>query len=625
MIISAISIIITLLKVDFQKRSFGISLSAVQFFLSLAALGALVACFALSDFSVLLVANHSHTINPLIFKISAAWGNHEGSMLLWLMCMAFYKFIYNCFGVSNAKDKMMANAIQSFMILLFTAFILVASNPFIRVFPSPIQGLGFNPILQDIGLAMHPPILYLGYVGSSMVFSIITAAMLGGTLSVEAIKDLRFVTLIFWIFLTLGISLGSWWAYRELGWGGYWFWDPVENASLMPWIAATALFHSIMAASKSEHMKIWIILLSLITFLLSVMGTFLVRSGLLTSVHSFAIDQERGLFILAMFTIFTLGSFIIFAFRANKFLGSDSIDLQTKTGMIVLQNITLIFMLFIVFIATLYPLLTFINGGSSAIIGVGYYNFFNKISAILLLIFCIFGYLVKWSKASIVKSIKLNAFSVLLALVIALNLILIFQISDFYMILIIILSIILGVLTIKNIVAKVRNLQFAYVASSISHAGFALLTLSIAVNQFLQFDVQKIMKLNEVIDFENYSLKYNDIGHFKMQNYIARRANIEIFYEGHSLGSIEPELRLYPVENQTTVEAAILTHHLNDVYVVIGDMTDDMSLNITCYVRPFVKVIWLSCFLIIFGAIVNVLRLISSRINGRKLLPRKNS
>lgn len=593
--------------------------TTLVFILSAICLILLVVCFAKSDFSVLIVANHSHTLNPLIYKISAAWGNHEGSMLLWLLCMSFYQMLYTFLGHSQVRDKLIANSIQSSMIMLFTAFIAVASNPFTRIFPAPNEGLGFNPILQDIGLAMHPPVLYLGYVGSSMVFSIITAALFRGAISNDNLKDLKFVTLIFWVFLTLGISLGSWWAYRELGWGGYWFWDPVENASLMPWLSATALFHSIVSANKNYSMKIWIIILSLITFLLSVMGTFLVRSGLLTSVHSFAVDAERGLFILGLFTILTLGSLILFAIKAEKFASHEPIELRSKTAMILFQNIAFSLMLFVVFIATLYPLINQIFSQNAASIGVGYYNFFNKITVTFLLIFCIFGHVLKWTKTDLKVMFFNNKFSLLLSLFIGVNLIFIFKIYEYFSGGIIFLCLVLTILTIKSLVSKIKNFKISQTSSLFGHLGFALLVVGIALNQYLQFDVQQITKINGTLEAESYTLVYKDINHLMMENYLARRAQIQVLHNKKFLGVIEPELRLYPIEQQTTVEAAIITNKFDDVYVVIGDMNEDKSLNITCYIRPFVKLIWFSCFLLVFGGIISVLRLTSSRINGRKL------
>lgn len=607
-------------KWSYSLKNIGEVTSSFLFLVTLTALGILILCFVKSDFSVLLVANHSHTINPLIFKISAAWGNHEGSMLLWLSCMAFYQMIFNYFGASATKEKIAANAIQSFMILLFTIFVVIASNPFTRIFPAPNQGLGFNPILQDIGLAMHPPVLYLGYVGSSMVFSLITAAMIKGFISKEVIRDLRLLTIMFWIFLTLGISLGSWWAYRELGWGGYWFWDPVENASLMPWLASTALFHSILAADKANIMKIWIIILSLLTFLLSVIGTFLVRSGLLTSVHSFAVDAERGIFILGLFAIFTMGSFIIFAFRAEKFLSTDQVSVLTKSGMIVFQNIALIFMLFVVFIATLYPIANQYFGNNSSSVGIGYYNFFNKITALFLLIFCILGHSFKWSKTDAKTVFANNKFSILLSILLVTNLLIFFRIKDLYLSILIIFSVILLVFCLKGVVNKLRSFKVSFISSFLAHAGFSLLVISISLNQYLQFDVQQVTKINDSLEAGEYILKYKDISHGMMENYLARRAQIEVFNQDKFLGIIEPELRLYPIEQQTTVEAGILSHNLIDVYVVIGDMNEDKSLNITCYIRPFVKLIWFSCFLLVIGGVISLLRLISSRFYGRKSL-----
>lgn len=620
MLCSALTAVMPFFKISYSLKRITEITSAIIFVLTFTALGVLVLCFAKSDFSVLLVANHSHQINPLIFKISAAWGNHEGSMLLWLLCMASYQMIYSFLGISTNKEKIISNSIQSFMILMFTAFVVIASNPFTRIFPAPNQGLGFNPILQDIGLAMHPPILYLGYVGSSMVFSIITAAMIRGVITVEVIKDLRLLTKIFWVFLTLGISLGSWWAYRELGWGGYWFWDPVENASLMPWISATALFHSILAADKSQHMKVWIIILALITFLLSVMGTFLVRSGLLTSVHSFAVDAERGIFILGMFAAMTFGAFGVFAVRAGKFSSDESIYLTTKTGMILIQNIILNFMLFVVFIATLYPLFSSSIGKESATIGVGYYNFFNKITALLLVLFCILGHVSKWSKTNLKETLLNHKFSILLAFLIAANFLFIYEVKDIYLVVLILISAILVVLSFKGLISRLKSFKITQISSHVAHLGFALLVISIALNQFLQFDVQQITKLNHQLEAGQYKLHYKSVDHFMMDNYLARQATIDVYKDGVFLGNVKPQLRLYTIEQQTTVEAAILTNNLTDIYVVIGDMNDDQSLNITCYIRPFVKLIWFSCFLLLLGGVTSIVRLTSSRINGRKLL-----
>ena len=359
------------------------------FFCSLLALGSLIYCYIISDFTILNVVNNSHTDKPMIYKITGAWSNHEGSMLLMLLAISCFSFLFAIFPARN-NIRLVINTliIQAIIVFGTILFIICKSNPFEKIFPSPINGLGLNPILQDIGIAFHPPVLYLGYVGFSIAFSASIAAMLSDQIGKQWAQIIRPWVLLAWSFLTLGITSGSWWAYRELGWGGYWFWDPVENASLMPWLSGTALLHSIIVATRTNNFKSWTVLLAISTFSLSLTGTFLIRSGLITSVHSFANDPDRGIWILIYLGILTGTALIIYAFKASKIPTGNAFPIISKEFFILSNNIIFVIATLVIVIATFYPLVFEMIYNKQVAIGPLYFNTIFAPMVIVLLLLC---------------------------------------------------------------------------------------------------------------------------------------------------------------------------------------------------------------------------------------------
>ena len=580
-----------------------ISFSFVQFFLVVISFLGLVVSFVNSDFSNNTVFNHSHTTKPLFYKISGTWGNHEGSLLLWLLVLTLFIFLFLLKSQKQPKNyRILTVLFQQIIIVGFFVFVIKTSNPFNYIFPVPIEGLGLNPILQDPALAIHPPILYLGYVGSSIIFSSALSATVLNYVSKEWAKHIKQWVLISWIFLTLGILLGSIWAYYELGWGGFWFWDPVENVSLMPWLALTTLLHCILVLEKRLMLTSWVVILSISTFTLSMCGTFLVRSGILNSVHTFANDPERGLFILIfLFSLIFLSLFIFFFFHKSENKSKNTFFWLSKETSILINNWFMMYFLSVILIGTIYPI--FLEVLSSEKISVGP-PFYNKLIIPFLIPFLFamaIGPNLKWIKSNLQSKIYLVLFliiSSLLSVFIIKN-----SNVDFLINTILVTSALyLFFITLRDFFVK----RFKNIAQNIAHFGFSLLILSILFNNMFSTEIITNLKIGETFQSEKFKINFESVDKKNEKNFksVVGKFNIE-----NLDGVIEvlyPELRVYNQPNIVTSEADIKTNLLTDRFITMNLLQNQDYFNIRYQTKPFMFWIWFSVLLISFGGLISL-------------------
>ena len=582
-----------------------LSFSFLQLFFVFISFLSLIISFIISDFSNETVFNNSHTTKPLFYKISGTWGNHEGSLLLWLLVLTLFIFIFLLRTKNQpTKYKILTTLFQQVIIIGFFVFLIQTSNPFNYLFPIPEEGLGLNPILQDPALAIHPPILYLGYVGSSIIFSSALAATSLKMISINWAVHIKKWVLISWIFLTLGILLGSIWAYYELGWGGFWFWDPVENVSLMPWFALTTLLHCILVLERKETLTSWVIILSITTFTLSMSGTFLVRSGILNSVHTFANDPERGLFILIfLFTLIFLSLFIFFFFHQPSKSNSDNFFWLSKETSILINNWFMMYFLSVVLIGTVYPI--FLDVVSSQKISVGP-PFYHKLIIPFLIPFLLMmaiGPKLKWIKSNLQDKIYL------ISLLIVSTLISFFIIKNFeYNILVntilIASAFYLFFVTLRDFfIKKYKNL-----AQNIAHFGFSLLILSILFNNLLSTEIVTNLKVGEAYEDSNTKIFFESIDQKNKKNYKAIIANFSILNSNGTNDNLSPELRVYNQPKITTSEADIQTTLMKDKFIVINLVQNQDYFNVRYQVKPFMLWIWFSVIIISFGGLMSFLK-----------------
>jgi cytochrome c-type biogenesis protein CcmF len=602
-----------------------------QFILVAASFAALTYAYVTSDFSVANVAANSHSAKPLLYKISGVWGNHEGSLLLWVLILTLFGAMVATFG-ANLPPALKARvlSVQGMIGAGFLAFTLFTSNPFLRLDPAPPDGRGLNPLLQDPGLAFHPPFLYLGYVGFSMAFSFAVAALIEGRVDAAWARWVRPWTLAAWGFLTVGIALGSWWAYYELGWGGFWFWDPVENASFMPWLVGTALLHSAVVVEKRDALKSWTILLAILTFALSLIGTFLVRSGVLTSVHSFAVDPERGIFILALLLVAIGGSLALYAWRAPA-LRATSAGLfkpVSREGAMVLNNLLLSVAAATVFLGTLYPLFLDIVGGGKISVGAPYFNATFVPLMVPLLAAVAVGPMLAWKRGDLAG--VMQRLYVALAAAIAAALIALWQ-ADWRHALAA-FGIGLGVWVIVGAkvefasriqlfrvplgdsVRRAFGLPRSFYGMSIAHAALGIVVIGITASSAWQTELIKVVQPRESVELAGYVLHLRDVREVRGPNYVAQVARIDV-YRGKVLEGgprlplvtvLEPEKRRYPVEGNNTTEAAIYTTWFADLYVVLGDADGKGGWVIRAYHNPLVPWIWVGCLVMFAGGLVSL-------------------
>ncbi len=604
----------SLILIFFSVRNFNnsklldpkiLSFTFLQFFFVVISFLSLVLSFVFSDFSNETVFNNSHTTKPLFYKIAGTWGNHEGSLLLWLFVLTLFIFIFLLRSKSQpTKYKILTLVFQQIIIIGFFIFLIKTSNPFNFLFPTPEEGLGLNPILQDPALAIHPPILYLGYVGSSIIFSSALSATSLNLITKTWASHIKKWVLISWIFLTLGILLGSIWAYYELGWGGFWFWDPVENVSLMPWLALTTLLHCILVLEKKLILTSWVIILSIATFTLSMCGTFLVRSGILNSVHTFANDPERGLFILIfLFSLIFLSLFIFFFFyKANKDTPTSFFWLS-KEAAIIINNWFMMYFLSVVLIGTVYPI--FLDVLSSQKISVGppfYHKLIIPIIIPFLLMMAI-GPKLKWIKSNLEDKIYLFillVISTLLSFLIVKN----FDTNLLVNTILVSSALYLFLITLRDFFIKKYN----NISQNIAHFGFSLLILSILLNNFFSTEIITNLKVGETFETENTKIIFEDISQKKEKNYQLITGKFIIQNPGGKIDNLSPELRIYNQPNIVTSEADIKTTIIADKFIVINLVQNQEYFNVRYQVKPFMIWIWLSVLLISFGGLTSLIK-----------------
>ena len=589
-------------KLDYKIKN----LIFFQFFFVLVSFFSLIILFIISEFSNLTVYNNSHTTKPLFYKISGTWGNHEGSLLLWLLILTFSIFLYFLFAKKRSNnEKFYTIIIQQIIIIGFSIFTIKTSNPFDLINPTPLNGLGLNPILQDPILAVHPPILYLGYVSTSIIFSSSLASLMVSKVDNNWAKHIKNWVFFSWIFLTAGILLGSIWAYYELGWGGFWFWDPVENVSLMPWLSLTALIHCILVLEKRDTLKSWSIILSISTFTLSVCGTFLVRSGILNSVHTFANDPDRGLYILIFLFFLIFASIIIFFIYENKLKNTNvAFGILTKESSILMNNWFVMYFLAVILVGTIYPI--FLEVISNHKISVGP-PFFNKLIIPFLIPFLIFmsiGPNFNWIKNVKFKNKIPLIFFLILNIIIAFLILKNIGEAKLNLTLLLAASIYLFFTTFKDLIKKTK---FKNYSQQISHFGFALLILSIVMNAFLSREITTNLKVGEEINFNDNKIKFENIEINDVKNYKKLTAFFTI-QENSSNFLFKPEIRIYNQPVIITSEADIKTNIFMDRFLVINLIKEDYEyFNVRYQEKPLMIWIWLSVLLIIFGGVSNLL------------------
>ena len=593
---------------NFQNSKFNtkiLSFTFLQFFFVVISFLCLVVSFILSDFSNETVFNNSHTTKPLFYKIAGTWGNHEGSLLLWLFVLTLFILIFLLKSKNQpTKYKILTLVFQQIIIIGFFVFLIKTSNPFNFLFPTPEEGLGLNPILQDPALAIHPPILYLGYVGSSIIFSSALAATSLNLITKSWATHIKMWILISWIFLTLGILLGSIWAYYELGWGGFWFWDPVENVSLMPWLALTTLLHCILVLEKKLILTSWVIILSISTFTLSMCGTFLVRSGILNSVHTFANDPERGLFILIfLFSLIFLSLFIFFFFhKANKDTPTSFFWLSKETS-IIINNWFMMYFLSVVLIGTVYPI--FLDVLSSQKISVGP-PFYHKLIIPFLIPFLLMmaiGPKLKWIKSNLEDKtylIILLLFSILLSFLIVKN----FDINFLLNTILISSALYLFLITLRDFFIK----KYINISQNIAHFGFSLLILSILFNNLFSTEIITNLKVGETFKSETTKIVFEGMSQKKEKNYRSIVGNFSIQNSKGKIENMSPELRIYNQPNIVTSEADIKTTLISDTFIVINLVQNQDYFNVRYQVKPFMIWIWFSVVLISFGGLISFIK-----------------
>jgi len=566
-------------------------LSSVILCCALLSQACLIYSFIKSDYSVSNVYYNSHHLKPLIYKIAASWGNHEGSMLLLITIISAYSFAFALLAKVSDKEKLVTLCSQATIVALFAAFTAFTSNPFLPIFPTPQEGLGLNPLLQDIGLAFHPPMLYIGYLGFSLVFSYTLAGLICEKVDHNFAKNLKNWLFFSWGFLTLGIGLGGWWAYRELGWGGYWFWDPVENVALMPWIAATTLIHSQKILQKKEIFKSWTALLGIISFIFCLLGIFLVRSGVLTSVHSFAVDAKRGFFIILLISIIGSIGLLVFGNKMQKLNSAkEDFDFTSKIGAILFNNYILITALFTVLLGTIYPILS--RGFFDQFISIGP-EYYNTIFSVLILPFLIFlGLCVDFNYEE--KSNFINRKNGLIALIsLSLALSGFFFKSDLDTLQILVLA--------CAIFAGIKNCRGKNLAMVLAHSGFCLVIIGIVISSSFGLTKEVNLKEGENFDLLGYKVEFLKTDYLIADNYLARGGKFKISQNDSEITQLFPTLNYYPVSQQTTNESAIKHQIFSDLYLVIGTKDEENNYAVRAIFKPFILFIWLGC-LMIFSA-----------------------
>src|SRR5690348_46311 len=582
---------------------------------------ALATCFMTSDFSVALVFENSHSQMPLVYKFSSVWGNHEGSMLLWVLILSIFGALVAAFGRNlPATLKALVLAVQSWIATAFYVFILLTSNPFLRLQPAPFEGRDLNPILQDPGLAIHPPLLYLGYVGFSIAFSFAIAALIEGRIDAAWARWVRPWTLAAWMFLTLGIAMGSYWAYYTLGWGGFWFWDPVENASLMPWLAGTALLHSAVVMEKRNALKVWTILLAILTFSLSLIGTFLVRSGVLTSVHAFANDPRRGVFILCILILFIGGALSLFAWRAPMLKQGGLFAPISREGALVFNNLFLTKACLTVFVGTLYPLALEALTGAKISVGGPFFNLTFGPLMLALMFAMPFGPLLAWKRGDLYGAAQrlMAAFGIGLA-VIALALLIEGRTAIVSVCIVgLAFFIMAGAATdliertglmrvpLKAAVARAAGLPRSAWGTAIAHFGIAVSLLGIICAGTWGTERIVAVKPGQTLSLSGYDLIFNGLKEQPGPNYSSVVATFTVREGGETIGVLRPSKRSFATRSMSTNEAALMARGFGQLYLSLGDSEADGSLAVRLYYKPMVLLIWIGAVVMMLGGALSL-------------------
>ena len=563
------------------------------------------------DFSIAYIASHSNSQLPIFYKVTSIWSAHEGSMFLWIVFLTAWSILFiNSLDKSHPLKKLTL-LMLSVIILGFLLFLLLTSNPFERIMPfGALEGADINPVLQDPALAIHPPMLYLGYVGFVISFSFITAYLLNGDFELQWEQDIRNWSFVAWIFLTIGITLGSWWAYYELGWGGYWFWDPVENVALMPWLAATAFMHSLFAASKSNVLKTWTMFLGILIFALSLFGAFIVRSGIIDSVHSFANDPERGLYLLSFSGLITLLALTIFAYRLPALNSSKLVVTGSKESFLSMNNILMITSIFSIFLGVTYPLIIESISGEKVSIGPPYYN---TIFAPLILIaaaFIMISVDALWQRSMPLKALLITIFApTMLSL---LSLYLIWQVTNIFSILAYIGIFSGSLILFSYLIRTINNFfnkKFINKGSAIAHIGLGLLFFAVSMNSILSYEKNLNLAPGQSISI-NESVRefsFNDIRVFKASNHDVISAQVSLLQDGREI-SLNPQKRKYATRGQITSESAIHASVLKDTYLTIGDQLENGTWTFSLKINYFIKWIWFSAALMVLGMLLTIFK-----------------
>ncbi|MCG8312211.1 MAG: heme lyase CcmF/NrfE family subunit [Pseudomonadales bacterium] len=605
---------------NFRLMSVARPAAYTQFaFLSLAFV-VLSYCFATNDFTVKYVAGHSNSYLPIYYKLSAVWGGHEGSLLLWAWVLSAWTAAVARF--SQALPIAMIARVLGIMGLIatgFYAFLLLTSNPFERHLPHfPVDGNDLNPLLQDFGLIVHPPMLYMGYVGFSVAFAFALAGLLSGQLDSAWARWSRPWTVAAWGFLTVGIALGSWWAYYELGWGGWWFWDPVENASLMPWLSGTALMHSLAVTEKRGVFKAWTLLLAILSFSLSLLGTFLVRSGVLTSVHAFASDPSRGYFILALLSVVVGGSLLLFAIRAQALKRESHYSLFSKEMSLLGNNILLIFATGVVLTGTLFPIVFDVFELGKVSIGAPYFNTYFIPAAILLLFLMALGPQANWKQFNMARLVSPSvgiavASAVLSVMFLLLSgwefrwIVCVAVMAAFWVVLFALWDIRQKVRHSKGgLIRGLRRIPLSYRGMIVAHIGVAMTVMGVAL--VASYDVERDVRMSrgDSIDISGYTFVFQGVKEIKGPNFNAVEGDVEVFQQGTKIAHLQPQKRTYFVQRNVMTEAAINPGLFRDLYVALGEPIDDDSWAVRIYYKPFMRWVWLGALVMALGGVIAI-------------------
>ena len=593
--------------------------ATAQLILTLLSFGALTYAFVTSDFSLRLVVLNSHTAKPLLYKITGVWGNHEGSLLMWVTILSLFGASAAWFG-GNLPATLRARvlSVQAMIGVAFLAFILFTSNPFLRMAVPPFNGQDLNPLLQDPGLALHPPFLYLGYVGLSMSFSFAVAALLEGRVDAAWARWVRPWTLAAWLFLTVGIALGSWWAYYELGWGGFWFWDPVENASFMPWLLAAALLHSAIVVEKREALKSWTILLAILAFGFSLIGTFIVRSGVLTSVHAFATDPERGLFILGILAIFIGGALTLYALRARAMEAKGVFSTASRETALVINNLLLAVSCFVVFVGTVWPLVAELFFDRKLSVGPPFFNAAFTPFMLVLAILLPVGSIIPWKRGKLGKTIWPLRSAMILALALgalawamqtgrsALGPVGVFLGVWLMAGAVVDLLIRSGRGGIADRARRMLRLPRADWGKAVAHAGLGVSIFGMAALTAWQVEDIRVVREGETYQMEGYDITLRQVQELQGPNYFTTLAEMYVTRNGKEVATLYPEKRVYPVAGMPTTEAGIDQGFLRDLYLTIGDPQEGGGWAVRSFIKPFANWIWLGFIIMALGGVLSL-------------------